>query len=147
MAEQRIPSNPTEYPRWITLHNQRIMVKDHYHHSAMTGEEYDANAQLVVKEPARPMPPTLETVMAAGYAEIPAKIIVAQEALKFERAVKPYGDNDPAEIADELGQISKDGHENAPPPGTPGGPDDPQGLMPPAHDEEEITAEMLFGKK
>lgn len=62
MIEQKIPSNPREYPRWITINDRRVLVNDHYHHSAMAGVEYDASAQLVVKEPPKPeaTPPKLE---------------------------------------------------------------------------------------
>lgn len=120
MAEQRIPSNPAEYPRWITLHNQRIMVKDHYHHSAMTGEEYDANAQLVVKEqPDTHVVQYADGSSATGSSDIPW--------------LSPEGS--PA--------ISLDGVPFDPVPDSTTAPE----MEAPIPDEEEITAEMLFGKK
>lgn len=172
MAEQRIASNPREYPRWIDHNGSRIMVNDHYHHSAMAGVEYDKDAKLVIKEPVptpKPTatPPKLETVLAAGYSQFAAKLIVAQEALKFERGVQPYGEKDASTVADELDQLEHEAREAPPPPGAPGGPADPQDLVPAAKpekpapkprgahakveallvDEQEPTAEMLFGKK
>jgi hypothetical protein len=166
----RIASNPREYPRWIDHNGTRIMVNDHYHHSAMAGVEYDKDAKLVAKEPEKPKatPPKLETVLAAGYGGDVAKAIVAKEQFKFEHGIQPYGDKDEQPFATELDAVAvKAMQGEPPPPGTPGGPADPQDLVPAAKpekplpkprgahakvealltDEQELTAEILFGKK
>jgi hypothetical protein len=171
MAEQKIPSNPREYPRIIDLNGQRVRVEDHYHHSAMAGQEYDKDAKLVVKGTAMPVaqetagaesagddrataealfgrpkatPPKLETVLAAGYSEKAAKAIVAEEKFKFENGIQPYGDKPEEDVLEQLRTLAA--AVPKPPPGSPGGPADPLDLEPPAHDYEP-TAEELFGKK
>jgi hypothetical protein len=148
MAEQRIPSNPREYPRVIDIDGRKVTVADHYHHSAMAGAEYDANAQLVVREQAAPpkpkaTPPKLETVLAAGYSEKAAKQIVAEEKLKFENDIEPYGNRPISDILNLLVELSS---ERSKPPET---------VMPLAQEiagaedagDDEPTAEALFGKK
>ena len=43
-------SNPKRYPRWITTPDgNRMIVPDHQTHSAMMGQEFDENAEPVVK--------------------------------------------------------------------------------------------------
>jgi uncharacterized protein YoaH (UPF0181 family) len=42
------------------------------------------------------LPPTLQTVMAAGYAKPAAEQIVAEEKRKFDAHEKPYGPNEPS---------------------------------------------------
>ena len=49
----------------------------------------------VVDGAAVAVPPTLETVIAAGYSRDAAMAIVAREKRKAERGEKPYGTNDP----------------------------------------------------
>jgi hypothetical protein len=127
----------------IDLNGQRVMVKDHYHHSAMTGMEYDANAELVEKAAPEPRPkatpPNFETVLAAGYSEAAAKMIAAEEQFKFEHGAVPYGD---IPLSDEFLEQMR---ANVGP-----------GLSePPAQEivgaeaagDDEAMAEALFGKK
>lgn len=81
------------YPTWITLPGgQRLVVPDCQTHSAMMGEEYGEDAEPVSK---KPQPPTLETVIAAGYRPEVAEKIVAEEQRKFAAGIKPYGDLEP----------------------------------------------------
>lgn len=55
-------SNPQQYPRWITLEDgNKVIVQNHQHHSAMTGQEYDENAELVVKRKKHSAPEPEET--------------------------------------------------------------------------------------
>jgi hypothetical protein len=50
-----------------------------------------------VPAPEERNPPTLETVLAAGYSQEAAEGIVAEEARKFANGEKPYGDKEPTE--------------------------------------------------
>jgi hypothetical protein len=90
------PVNPY-YPRWIPNPDpnapeklKNIIVKDHIHHSAVTGKKFNPDATE-----AGPMPPTFEIVLKAGYAEGAAKRIVFEEEAKYAAGEKPYGDKEP----------------------------------------------------
>lgn len=71
VIQSQVKSNPQQYPRWITLPGgQSIIVQNHAIHSAMMGQEYDADANLVVPEP----PPALPSEPAAPLAPEPAPL-------------------------------------------------------------------------
>jgi hypothetical protein len=68
-------SNPLHYPRWVRLtpESEPILVQNHQHHSALAGVEYDADANLVVRQPeAAPEPPIAprEPQMVSGLLSI-----------------------------------------------------------------------------
>lgn len=93
-----VKSNPQQYPRWITLPDgSKTIVHNHQHHSALSGIEHDENAQPVQKhEPEsveKHQPPSLEQVLAAGYNQEGAEKIVAQERIRFEQGLYPYGES------------------------------------------------------
>ncbi len=82
------------YPRWVLgTDGTRKIVQNHEHEERETGVKMNVDGTVFV-EPG-PHPPTLETVMAAGYAKEVAEKIVDEEAAKARRGEKPYGDKEP----------------------------------------------------
>lgn len=82
------------YPRFVKFPDgESRVVKDHHAHGKAIGRKVLEDATVVE-------PPTLETVIAAGYPGAVAAKIVAQEQEKFEKGYKPYGDNEPPQPVD-----------------------------------------------
>lgn len=85
------------YPRMLypaqTLDGSKRIVQDAIEEERYTGVKM--NADGTVAEDTSVKPPTLEVVMAAGYARERAERIVAQEQAKFEAGYAPYGTNEP----------------------------------------------------
>lgn len=77
------------YPRHVKDSEGRVIeAKDHIQHGRIIGKKVREDATIVE-------PPTLETVMAAGYPGHVAEKIVAQEQEKAAKGYKPYGDIEP----------------------------------------------------
>ncbi len=71
------------------------IAKDHLQMSAFMGAPYGPDGKLIQN-----LPPTLETVLAAGYGAEAAANIVRIEAAKAEQGVEPYGDKPYSEFVD-----------------------------------------------
>jgi hypothetical protein len=103
------------WPRWITTPaGNTMIVPNHQTMSAFMGEEYDENAELVVK---RPEPPTLAEVLAAGYGENVAMRIVAREHAKQQQGVEPYGQKPLSEFIEPEPLILPEPNDSTPPEG------------------------------
>lgn len=77
------------YPRHIkTSDGYSVVVKDHIEHGKRIGRKVLPDATVLE-------PPTLETVIKAGYPGHVAEKMVADEREKFEKGYKPYGDIEP----------------------------------------------------
>ena len=75
------------YPRHVICQDGATrIVADHIQHSRLTGIEYGPDAQPISYQP-----PSLETVLAAGYSHKAAEGIVADEQAKQEQGIEPYG--------------------------------------------------------
>ena|ERR1700722_5193111 len=115
-AEPEKPYVPVAYPKYIrksivtgrdvTVANS---VEEEYHTGVLMNEDGtplevgpDEEAPLQV---GAPKPPTLQEVMAAGYAKEVAEKIVDEEAGKARRGEKPYGDKEPEEPKFQTGGV------------------------------------------
>lgn len=83
------------YPRWVSpaIGGERVLVHNHTHEESVT--LIPMNPDGSVAEDPRPKPPTLEEVLAAGYEQKAAELIVAEEEEKAAKGIKPYGDIEP----------------------------------------------------
>jgi hypothetical protein len=141
----KIPSNPTKYPRWITLNGRRIIVNDHYHHSALTGEEYDADAKPVAKEPelqaklASTKEESAEFFSRYGNVGDVKSMMKTPPTLPQLNAACMYTKYQSRRSDEEIEAARSFFLELTPSMQEP--------ILAPTIDEDEITAEMLFGKK
>ena len=131
------------YPRWINHEGNQILVNDHLHHSGIVGIEYDERAQPVQKE--EPVPPTVETVLAAGYSKEAAEQMSAIEQFKKDNGIEPYGDKPASQFEKELQElVSKFIAVSTPTTSEPAAPAASSTADP--EPAPAITAEELFGK-
>lgn len=93
-----VPQEPYQfrpYPKWITCPDgSRMIVNGPEHHTQMIGKPVDENGNLI-EEKQDGFPPTLETVIAAGYAPEVAEKMVMEEQYKYDNGYPPYGTNQP----------------------------------------------------
>lgn len=83
------------YPKWVVgSDGVRKIVNNPAQHTQATGIEVDEHGEEIY----RPKLPTIEEVLAAGYAQNAAERIVAKENRKLELKEKPYGPNEPTEF-------------------------------------------------
>jgi len=104
------------YPRWIpnpdpsTIEKTPvILVQDPEEHARKHREDHALlhGTPIVGKSPAihalKPAPPTIDEVLKAGYSQVAAEGIVAEEAGKAQRGELPYGPNAPTSDPKEPG--------------------------------------------
>ena len=96
------------YPRWIQPADgtPRRIVQNSEEEEAATGVKMNPDGTVAESNDpppdARPAPPTLETVIAAGYSPEVAASIVAEEQAKAAAGYPPYGTNKPTLPAAEI---------------------------------------------
>jgi hypothetical protein len=99
VPEPPAPYIPEAYPKWVhsKLLGKRLVVSNSVEEEHHTGVPMNEDGTPAVAESEKPMPPTLEIVMAAGYPKEAAEKIVEEEDGKARRGEKPYGDKEPEE--------------------------------------------------